>query len=551
MRKIFFLLLSILSFTSLFSQSVGIGANTPNASAQLDISSTTKGLLIPRMTTAQRTAIVSPANGLMVYDTSLSGFYFYNGSAWTAVSNSSGGSSSWTASGNNIYNSNTGNVGIGTSTGLKEKLSVKGNLFVTYTNPNDLVNGGNRAALNLHGANTGGARINFLNSDTTIGAYINYYRLNSQLNEFSLNHGSNSRQLSLQENGNVGIGKIGTEKLDVAGNIRSRDNVIVDSNVTVSGDIDAEGTVTGRGLRSTSTLTVAQTSALAGPVFGASTASFTGEIKSSTGITIDDVAGTLSFKAASVDKGFAQLSGDDLRVGTYSSNTTGRLIVRTGGANRLAVTSDGDVGVGTDAPLAFLHVNSGGQNSTLRLQSDNFPSLLFYQGNNALGSIVGGTDFFNMSAPGKLMRLNNTLVVDGVNNRVGVGTSTPDELLHVAGSARVGELHREQTGSYNMMPVCYGRVSSLGGLQGGTPNITDVHFESIIGDFYRVSCADITTSSIVQITIAGSNGAAVIPVVHTRAGAFDVKFFSDLLEYDFVPSVIGSQVPFHFVVYNP
>lgn len=43
---------------------VGIGTTTPNASAALDVTSTTKGLLIPRMTTAQRTAIASPAAGL-------------------------------------------------------------------------------------------------------------------------------------------------------------------------------------------------------------------------------------------------------------------------------------------------------------------------------------------------------------------------------------------------------------------------------------------------------------------------------------------------------
>ena len=66
---------------------VGIGTTSPNSSAQLDVSSTTKGLLTPRMTAAQRTAIASPAAGLLVYQTDgTSGFYYYNGSAWTALS---------------------------------------------------------------------------------------------------------------------------------------------------------------------------------------------------------------------------------------------------------------------------------------------------------------------------------------------------------------------------------------------------------------------------------------------------------------------------------
>ena len=62
---------------------VAIGTVTPDASAQLDITSTTRGLLIPRMTLAQRTAIGSPATGLLVYQTDgTAGVYVYQG-AWT------------------------------------------------------------------------------------------------------------------------------------------------------------------------------------------------------------------------------------------------------------------------------------------------------------------------------------------------------------------------------------------------------------------------------------------------------------------------------------
>ncbi len=65
---------------------IGIGTNSPNASAKLDVSSATQGILIPRMTIAQRNAINSPATGLQIYQTdNTPGFYFYNGSAWAAV----------------------------------------------------------------------------------------------------------------------------------------------------------------------------------------------------------------------------------------------------------------------------------------------------------------------------------------------------------------------------------------------------------------------------------------------------------------------------------
>lgn len=68
----------------------GMAVNTTGASAattaMMDVSSTTKGFLAPRLTTAQMNAISSPATGLMIYNTTASSFYFYNGSAWTAIS---------------------------------------------------------------------------------------------------------------------------------------------------------------------------------------------------------------------------------------------------------------------------------------------------------------------------------------------------------------------------------------------------------------------------------------------------------------------------------
>jgi hypothetical protein len=64
---------------------VGINTLHPNASAILDIESNNRGLLIPRMTAAQRTAIATPATGLMVFDTDANTFYFFNGTAWSGI----------------------------------------------------------------------------------------------------------------------------------------------------------------------------------------------------------------------------------------------------------------------------------------------------------------------------------------------------------------------------------------------------------------------------------------------------------------------------------
>jgi hypothetical protein len=62
-----------------------VGASVIDASAKVQIDSTTQGFLPPRMTTAQRTAIVSPATGLIVYDTTLNQWYGYNGSLWAIL----------------------------------------------------------------------------------------------------------------------------------------------------------------------------------------------------------------------------------------------------------------------------------------------------------------------------------------------------------------------------------------------------------------------------------------------------------------------------------
>jgi hypothetical protein len=82
--------------------SAGIGTTAPNTSSALEIKSTTQGLLISRMTKAQRDAIISPAEGLMVYQTNYTpGFYYFTGTAWTAVSVKSKG---WQLTGNSSTN---------------------------------------------------------------------------------------------------------------------------------------------------------------------------------------------------------------------------------------------------------------------------------------------------------------------------------------------------------------------------------------------------------------------------------------------------------------
>ncbi|WP_452232281.1 hypothetical protein [Lacinutrix sp. MEBiC02595] len=81
---------------------VGIGTLTPDGSSMLDVKSTDKGMLTPRMTTAQKAAISSPVQGLLVFDTDLNGFYFFDGASWVSLSAASGSSGDYTGWGDYV-----------------------------------------------------------------------------------------------------------------------------------------------------------------------------------------------------------------------------------------------------------------------------------------------------------------------------------------------------------------------------------------------------------------------------------------------------------------
>jgi hypothetical protein len=125
--------LVVLVFTSnSFGQGVAINNDNsaPDPSALLDMKSINKGLLVPRMTQAQRNAIVSPAKGLMIFQTNTSpGLYINSGTpaapSWKLVGSNAG---QWLNNGSNIYY-NSGFVGIGTSTPDASLTVASTNLF--------------------------------------------------------------------------------------------------------------------------------------------------------------------------------------------------------------------------------------------------------------------------------------------------------------------------------------------------------------------------------------------------------------------------------------
>ena len=87
-KVIFFLFIGLTTINFIHAQtgSVGIGTNNPHNSAALEIQNNSKGLLLSRMTTAQRNAIASPAMGLLVFDTDKHCLFLFDGASWQAIS---------------------------------------------------------------------------------------------------------------------------------------------------------------------------------------------------------------------------------------------------------------------------------------------------------------------------------------------------------------------------------------------------------------------------------------------------------------------------------
>ncbi|GAB3512070.1 hypothetical protein [Emticicia fontis] len=125
------------------AENVGIGTTKPDRSAILDLSSTSKGLLIPRMTLAQRGKITNPASGLMIFQTDyVPGFYYFDGSEWKSMvatnigkslrENSVASDATWSINGNSGTNADYHFIGTTDSTSLAFRVNSFRSGFIDY-----------------------------------------------------------------------------------------------------------------------------------------------------------------------------------------------------------------------------------------------------------------------------------------------------------------------------------------------------------------------------------------------------------------------------------
>lgn len=331
-------ILTLLIPVILTAQSVGINTDNsmPDNNAILDIKSDSKGVLIPRLTTLQRTSIMGPALGLTVYDTDTFSFWYYAGDlygGWLELMNSH--HKHWDRNGSNIFNTNNGNIGIGTSTPT-EKLSVNA------VNPS------------IQFLNAGVAKgfVQSSGSNIRIGTYTNNTTGKLALHTHGLD------RMWIDENGLVGIGTalpVSALTINSSGltSIKLQNGGTSIANITALGSHLQLGTEIGN-----------VTGKLIFAVGGAQKMWILpgGDVGIGTNdpvarLTINDVNPILQLQNGNIDKGYIQIVNDDIKIGTNLTNDAGRFIVRTNGSDRFIVDPTGDATLGTNVSGGWLDFN--------------------------------------------------------------------------------------------------------------------------------------------------------------------------------------------------
>ncbi|MEO8148684.1 MAG: hypothetical protein ABI723_13645 [Bacteroidia bacterium] len=200
---------------------VGIGTAGPNASSLLDVTSTTKGILTPRMTNAQRNAIVTPATGLLIFQTDgTKGFYYYNGTAWVAVSAVSANKTlanlmAPTAVSQSLIPGTTNAIDLGSTTKTWKNIYSGGSVGIRTTTPPYAL------TVELAGIGIGqqasatGPAIGFYADATS--AYLQTHNSFDML--FSTNNGAEQMRLTTTGNFAIGAAPSAGYKLTVGGKI--------------------------------------------------------------------------------------------------------------------------------------------------------------------------------------------------------------------------------------------------------------------------------------------------------------------------------------------
>ncbi len=311
-----------------FGQGVAINNDNslPNNNAILDVKSVSKGVLLPRLTTAQRLGIVSAIPGLTVFDSETFSYWVYLGDlngGWTELLSSL--NKHWDVNGSIVYNTNLGNVGIGTSNPSQK-------LAINATDP----------TIDFMNAGTSKGFLQAKGNDIKLGTYFNNTNGNLVFNTKAVD------RMWINDAGNVGIGTSSpSSALTINGSnpwIQMRTNNVDKGYLWASGSDLRLGTsltnTTGKLALQTKLQTRIIIDETGRVAIGTATPA------SSTIFTINDSDPLIQIQNNGTGKGFLQVLGNDMKIGTNTSNLQGNFIIRTAGTDKVSVSRFGDVGIG-------------------------------------------------------------------------------------------------------------------------------------------------------------------------------------------------------------
>jgi hypothetical protein len=397
-------LLAFVFPTSIFGQggvSINKDNSLPDQNAILDVKSKSQGVLLPRLTTEQRTGITMAVPGLTVFDSETFSYWVYLGDlngGWAELLSTL--DKHWDRTGTNIFNTNLGNVGIGTSNPTQK-------LAISAINP----------TIDLMHVGISKAYVQGFSNDLKLGTYDN------NLTGSIIFNTKGSDRMWISETGNVGIATSSpTSALTIGGTsprIQMKNGANDKGYFWASGNDIKVGTnagnATGNLIFQTKVIDRMVIDELGRVGIG------TTNPASSSVLTINDNDPLIQLENDDVSKGFVQLVGDDIKIGTNISNPEGTFIVRTNGSDRVVVDEDGDVTINSSTPGLFLQedgtpmarlasqgndlvlvrsfMNNGG---TFEIRHGNFGLSLFENGNANIGSGLNPAGY-NLSVEGKVI----------------------------------------------------------------------------------------------------------------------------------------------------